>query len=582
MGRNTRRRNAARLILPVALAIALVIFYYLKNIGPDHRRSPEKENGPSQEQADRVSAILQNMSLEDKVGQVIIAYFSGTEFTARLAQELQEIPLGGVILYSVAGNIESPAQVAALTGKIQKTAAENGLLPLFIAIDQEGGSVARLTEGITVFPGNMALGAADSPELARAGAAVIGRELRTLGVNWNFAPVVDVNNNPDNPVIGIRSFGSDPEKVARLGAATVDPYLAAGVMPTAKHFPGHGDTAVDSHYGLPLIPYDLDRLQNLELKPFQAMIEAGVPAVMMAHILVPELTGDDRLPASLSAGAVRYLREEMGFEGLVVTDSMGMGAITENWGLGEAAVMAFKAGVDIILFGPWINVQPGDRQEIFQALMAAVEKGEITGERLDRAVKRILSAKMKYKISDDPLPRFADLPDLASAHNREVARHIARESITLVRDRGGLIPLSTREMIPLIWPAELESSLAPLMEECPILQPYLLSLEASSAESEGLYERLRSSPLVIAGTYNLREHPAWAVLINNLNEQGAVAVLSLASPYDLLAVPGTGTYLCAYSNSSDSLQALGQVLNGSLTPKGRLPVEIPGARQEVR
>ena len=564
------------MVLPVVLAIALAIFYYLKNIDPNYRRYFEKGNGPPREQADRVKAILQNMSLQEKVGQVIIAYFTGPEFTARLAQELQEVPLGGVILYSAAGNIEKPAQVAALTEKIQKTAMDNGCLPLFIAIDQEGGSVARLTEGVTVFPGNMALGAADSTELARAGAGVIGRELRILGINLNFAPVVDVNNNPDNPVIGIRSFGSTPEKVARLGAATVDPYLTAGVLPTAKHFPGHGDTAVDSHYGLPLIPHDLGRLKTLELKPFQAMMEAGVPAVMMAHILVPGLTGGDGLPASLSAGAVRYLREEMGFDGLVITDSMSMAAITENWGLGEASVMAFKAGVDIILFGPWINIRPDDRQEIFKALTAAVEREKLPGKGRS-AVGRILTAKLKYKILDDPFPRFADLTDLASAQNRETAWRIARESITLVRDRDDLIPLSPRGAIPLIWPAELEDSLAPLMEECPFLQPHLLSLGASPAESNGLYEWLRSSPLVMAGTSNLREHPAWAGLINGLAEQGAVAVLALASPYDLLAVPGIGTYLCTYSNSSESLQALGQVLNGSLVPKGRLPVELPGA-----
>ncbi|HHX86904.1 MAG TPA: glycoside hydrolase family 3 protein [Firmicutes bacterium] len=567
--KNKRGNKTLWLILLAAVLIALITIGYLKNKDFTHHEGPPKKPGSPDE-------LLQNMSLDEKVGQVIIAYFNGPEFTSRLAEELREFPLGGVILYSTSSNIESPAQVAALTEKIQKTAVDNGSLPLFIAIDQEGGSVARLTEGVTVFPGNMALGAAESEELARLSAAVTARELRILGINLNFAPVVDVNNNPDNPVIGVRSFGSHPEAVACLGTAVVDPYRQEGVLATTKHFPGHGDTDVDSHYGLPLIPYSLSRLKSLELLPFQAMIKAGVPAVMMAHILVPQLTGSDELPASLSPQAVRYLREEMGFDGLIVSDSMSMGAITGNWGLEEASVAAFQAGVDIILFGPWTGVQPGDRRKIFSALKQAVENGTITLERLDQSVKRILTAKMKYKIIDDPLPRRESLPDLASPQNLEVARRIARESVTLARDRASVIPLSPQEMVPLIWPAGMESSLAPLTKECPFLQPHLLPLQASSDEAGELFELLRTSPLVLAGTCNLRQYPAWAGLINALAGETEVALLALSSPYDLLAAPRVATYLCTYSDSSVSMQALGQVLNGTLTPKGRLPVELPG------
>ena len=336
-----------------------------------------------------MTEILQKMTLEEKVGQVITAYFSGPEFSSTPAEELQQLPLGGIIFFSSAGNIENPAQVAGLTEQIQQAAFDSGAVPLFIAVDQEGGSVARLTEGVTLFPGNMALGAAGSEELARQSAAVMARELRTLGINFNFTPVVDVNSNPANPVIGVRSFGSDPRLVGRLGRAMVEPYRQAGVIATAKHFPGHGDTEVDSHYGLPLIPYGLSRLKEVELLPFQAMIDAGVPAVMLAHILAPGLTGSEDLPASLSPEAVRYLHEKMGFDGLVVTDSLSMGAITEHWGLGEAAVMAFQAGADVILFGPWAGVEPGDRYKIFDALKGAVEEGTITLEQLNQSVARI-------------------------------------------------------------------------------------------------------------------------------------------------------------------------------------------------
>ena len=523
-----------------------------------------------------VEELLGKMTLEEKVGQVIVSYFNGPEFTPALAAEMREIHPGGIILFSHSGNIETPDQVAAMTAQIQQWALDSGFIPLFIAVDQEGGAVARLTEGVTVFPGNMALGATGSEELARLSAAVTARELRLLGINFNFAPVVDVNNNPADPGIGVRSFGSDPAQVARLGAAMVGPYREAGVLATAKHFPGHGDTTVDSHYGLPLIAHDRSRLERVELPPFQAMIDAGVPAVMMAHILMPELTGSSELPVSLSPQAVRFLREEMGFDGLIVSDSMSMGAISSRWGLEEASVMAFQAGVDIILFGPWTGVEPGDRKRIFTALKEAVQNGAITPERLDQSVRRILTAKMEYGIMEDPWPRRENLDALGTAEHREIARRIARESITLVRDRSALIPLPAQEGLPVIWPAEKEKSLAPLLETCPFLEPRLLPLGASAAEVEELVESMRGFSPVLVGTYELQRYPAWSGMVNKLTEVAEVAVLAMASPYDLLEVPHAAAYLAAYNDSSDSVQALGEILRGTLAPQGRLPVELPG------
>ena len=336
------------------LVLVLMIFILITAgcIRGRDNNSQDEDNGQG-EVKDLIDELMQEMTLEEKIGQLIIAYFNGPECGADLAEELRELHLGGVILFNTAGNIENPAQVAALTADLQNTALESGGIPLFIAADQEGGIVARFREGVTVFPGNMALGAAGSEDLARLNASVLARELRIMGINLNFAPVVDVNNNPDNPVIGVRSFGSDPAAVARLGAAMVDPYREAGVLATAKHFPGHGDTAVDSHYGLPYIDHDRARLSSVELPPFQAMVDAGVPAVMVAHILMPGLTGSAELPTSLSPQAISHLRDEMGFEGLIMSDSMSMGAITENWGLEEACVKAFQAGIDMIVFGPW-------------------------------------------------------------------------------------------------------------------------------------------------------------------------------------------------------------------------------------
>lgn len=558
-------------LLPVILLLVLIAAL----LTADYIRRGASGNGDPGRADPAVNEILRKMTLEEKVGQVIIAYFTGSEFAAAPATELRELPLGGVILFSGAGNIESPTQIVALTEQIRQAALDSGTVPLFIAIDQEGGAVARLTEGVTVFPGNMALGAAGSEELAGQSAAVIARELRLLGINFNFAPAVDVNNNPANPVIGVRSFGSNPREVARLGRAMVAPYRREQVIATAKHFPGHGDTDVDSHYGLPLIPHELSRLKELELLPFQAMIDAGVPAVMLAHILAPGLTGTAELPASLSPQAVRYLREEMGFAGLVVTDSISMGAITHRWSLEEASVSAFRAGADLILFGPWSGVEPGDRRRIFDALKEAVEEGVIPLQKLDRSVERILTAKLEYGLLDAPRPQEKNLADLARPESLALARRIARESITLVRDGASVIPLSSRTL-PLIWPAELESSLAPLTEKCPSLQPHLLPLTASAAEVKAFLEPLRFSSPIFVGTSNLQNYPAWAGGLNTLAEETALALIALSSPYDLLEVPAAATALCTYSTSAVSMEALGELLNGTITPRGRLPVELPG------
>ena len=569
-----KNHRAGPVIITLLALLLLIFFLAIFYLG--RYRDKYREPGNAK---DAVAGILQNMTLEEKVGQVITAYFTGPGFGSALAGQLRDLPLGGVILFSGAGNIESPSQVAGLVEQIQRAALDRGMPPLFIAIDQEGGAVARLTEGVTLFPGNMALGAAGSADLAGLSAAVTARELRILGINFNFAPVVDVNSNPANPVIGVRSFSSNPQDVARLGRAMVAPYRREGVIAAAKHFPGHGDTAIDSHYGLPLVPHDLSRLEELELIPFQAMVDAGVPAVMLAHILAPGLTGTDGLPASLSPQAVRYLREQMGFEGLVVTDSLSMGAISNNWGLEEASVKAFQAGADLILFGPWAGVEPGDCYRIFNALLEAVQAGAITPERLDQSVRRILRTKMDYGLMEDPLPHRENLSQLALPESLELARRIARESITLVRDSASVIPLSSRAKIPLIWPAELEGSLAPLLEDCPFLQPHLLSLQAPDTDISEVLDSLRGSPLVLAGTYNLGSYPAWAGLLNDLAAETELVLLALASPYDIMAVPSAGAYLCSYSSSSASMQALAGVLNGTLLPGGRLPVELPGLEQ---
>src|SRR5205085_724853 len=282
--------------------------------------------------------------------------------------------VGNVLLFS--RNVREAGRVLERAASLQAIAREGGQrYPLFIAIDQENGIVQRLGEAATIFPGNMALGAIGSDEIAYKVALATGRELQALGINMNLAPVVDVNNNPANPVIGVRSFGEDAQQVARLGAAMVKGYSAAGILSCLKHFPGHGDTAIDSHLALPTIPYPLERLEALELVPFRSGIEAGAESVMIAHVSFPALTRQDTLPATLSSAIVQgLLHEQFAFNGIILSDCMEMKAISETFGTERAAVMALQAGIDLVLVSHHYAQQRGSIEEIQEA----IQSGELS------------------------------------------------------------------------------------------------------------------------------------------------------------------------------------------------------------
>src|SRR6266849_754509 len=329
------------------------------------------------------------MTLEEQAGQVLMAGFWGSTPSQEIIDLIQHYHVGNIILFS--RNVRDARQVFELTRSLQQIAREAGQrYPLFIAIDQENGIVQRLGEATTIFPGNMALGAIGSEEIAYEVAQATGRELKALGINMNLAPVVDVNNNPANPVIGVRSFGEDPQQVARLGAAMVKGYRAAGVLSCLKHFPGHGDTEVDSHLALPTIPYTLERLEALELVPFRRGIEAGAESVMIAHISFPALTRQAISPATLSPAIVQgLLREKLGFNGVVLSDCMEMKAISDTFGTERAAVMALQAGIDLVLVSHNYTRQRGS----FEAIRAAVQASELSPQVIQQAAERVVGLK---------------------------------------------------------------------------------------------------------------------------------------------------------------------------------------------
>jgi beta-N-acetylhexosaminidase len=526
----------------------------------------------------RIDEILAAMSVEEKVGQLFMVYFRGPTLSAELRQMIEDYHIGGVVLFAIAGNIESPRQVAGMINDAQSLATTSGAqVPLFVSIDQEGGSVVRLTEGFTVFPSQMAVGATGSTDLAALMAEVTAQEIKALGINMNLAPVLDVNNNPDNPVIGLRSFGSSPDLVSALGTAMIERYRQMGVIPTAKHFPGHGDTAVDSHYGLPLVPHDRTHLDQIEFPPFRAAIAAGVPAIMTAHVLFPAIDPNAGSPATLSSRVLQgLLREEMGFDGLIVTDSLSMGALANLVGTTEAAQLAFRAGADLLAYGADIGHSPDESLAAYTRLLGLVQSGEISGERLDASVRRILRVKDAYGLLDwQPVDVDAVAVQTGTDDHRAVAQEIAEQSITLVRDEGDLVPLRDGEQVLVAWPSEI-GDLGERLAFCRkdlILRP--ISLNPNATEIEQILADAPIAAKIVIGTINARRFPAQVQLINALADRPLI-VAALGDPYDLLAFPAVGSYLATYGTQPVSLAALARILCGEIDPQGALPVEIPG------
>lgn len=332
------------------------------------------------------------MSLDEKIGQMMIVGFDGYAINDYVRTLIRNYHVGGFIIYGY--NVENANQLLALNNWLKNTNTANKI-PLFISVDEEGGRVSRMPAEIRRIPTNKAIGKIGSGELSYRIGNVIAGELKAFGFNMDFAPVLDINSNPNNPVIGDRSFGSNAQIVSRLGVQTMKGIQAGGVIPVVKHFPGHGDTSVDSHVGLPSVSHDLQRLESFELIPFEDAIRNGADAVMVAHILLYRI--DPQNPASLSRIIITdILRNQLNFNGVVITDDMTMGAIVQNYDIGNAAVKSINAGSDIILVSRGYD----NEVKVFNALKRGVENGTISQQRIDESVYRILKLKQKYNLKD--------------------------------------------------------------------------------------------------------------------------------------------------------------------------------------
>ncbi len=523
------------------------------------------------------------LSLESAIGQKLLLAFSGKQgVTADLLEALRRYQPAGVTLFR-SMNVDTPAQVRSLCLDLQRAAQAAGLPPLLIAADQEGGQLMAIGEGVAQLPGNMALGATGDVLLARRAGEVLGHELAAMGINVDYAPCCDVNVNPRNPVIGIRSFGEDPQKVAVYCAAMIAGIQSAGVVATAKHFPGLGDTAKDAHWGTPVVPHGLERLRRVELPPFKAAINAGVQMVMTAHIALPAVDGSVETPATLSPKVLGgLLRQQLGFQGVIVTDAMDMHAIQQGNALGEQAVRAVQAGVDLLLLGG--NAE--DQRRVYEGLLQAVQDGRLQENALRRSAGRVLALK-------DWIQKAGPQPELsvvACAEHRAVADEIARRSLTLVRDQDNLLPLrlhaGQRLAVVLphpvdLTPADTSSYVVPTLSQAlrryhPRVEEFLVSHAPGQQEIAGLLAQLAGFDYIVAGTLNAFSQPQQAEMVKAiLATDIPTVVAALRLPYDLAAFPQAPTFLATYSLLEPSMRALAAALFGQAGFPGHLPVSIP-------
>ncbi|WP_409342291.1 beta-N-acetylhexosaminidase [Paenibacillus sp. MBLB4367] len=369
------------------------------NAGTPGTSAPSPSATPTAK-PDPLKLKMQQMSLDEKIGQLVIVGLEGKEADNQTLDMIFKHKVGGFILFK--DNIASADQTSKLLNTLKAAnASANAAAPLWLSVDQEGGRVNRLPAAFAAIPTNRAIGQIGKTELSAEIGARLAEEVSGLGFNMNYAPVLDVDSNPKNPVIGDRSFGPSADLVSRLGIATMQGIRSGGVVPVVKHFPGHGDTSVDSHRALPVVNKSKEELKKLELVPFARAIQDKAEAVMVAHILLPKL--DESYPASLSKGVITdLLRGELGYDGVVITDDMTMGAVLQNYAIGEAAVRAVQAGADIVL----VAHDNEKETEVLRTLKKNVEDGKLSMSRVDESVYRILKLKQAYKLADKPAERL--------------------------------------------------------------------------------------------------------------------------------------------------------------------------------
>ncbi len=529
-----------------------------------------------------VEETLAAMTLRQRVGQLVVPWISGApaaadprEF-ARMLREVEREEVGGLIV-----SRGRPRELAAKLDAAQQRAR----VPLLVVSDLETGPGMRLSPGGTDFPPAMAFGAAGDEGLAREAGRVTAAEARAVGIHLTLGPVLDVNSNPDNPIINVRSFGEDPERVARLATAWMLGAREGGLLSAGKHFPGHGDTEVDSHIGLAAIGGDSARLERVELVPFRRAVGNGIDGLLVGHIAVIGLEGAAAPPASLSERIVGgLLRGRLGFQGLVFTDALNMGAVTRRHPTAEAAVLALRAGADVLL-------QPPGTADVIDRVVEAVETGRLPAERIERSARRMLAAKAaaglhrRASVAPDSIPARVGVPE-----HETVAGRVAQASITLAKDPRGLVPLSSSadRIIHVIYTRSGEGSAGEALHAA--LAAAGLRIERARVGRRTparAYAALRDRALVadlVLVTVAVAPHQYRELevpdelsgFVEALSAAGRpVVTVSLGTPYLLDAFPSVPAFLLAWSDADVSQRAAARALLGEAPIRGRLPVSVP-------
>lgn len=534
-----------------------------------------------------VHATMSRMSLRQKVGQLFTTYVHGTdpnaadpanveEFgVATPAEVVSKYHLGGVIYFENdhVQNIDDPKQVARLSNGLQRSAVASGAhIPLNISTDQEEGIVTRIKAPATRFPGSMALGAGRSTEDAKQAAEITGAEMRAMGINVNNAPDADVNSNPKNPVIGVRSFGSDPDLVSDFVTAQVSGYQDH-VSATAKHFPGHGDAATDSHTGLPVIEHTKEQWEKLDAPPFRAAIAAGIDQIMTAHLSFPKIDPSGE-PATLSPTIMTgLLRDELGYDGVVITDSLQMQGVRTLHPDAQLPVLALQAGADVMLM-------PAKLGLAIDSVCDAVHDGTLTEDRIDTSVERVLRQKFRNGVVWHPFVNRHTVSDtVGTKEHLAAARRITDRTITAVRNDDGVLPLAGTPENVLVsgWG---QSTTATLADDIGARGSHTSAVPTGASPTDEQIDRAvtaaKDADLAVVLTHGLSGDKQQRALLERLTATGTpVVAVGVGTPYGVGYVPDAATWLETYSYTAVSMRSLTKVLFGDTSPQGKLPVDVP-------
>ena len=537
-----------------------------------------------------VDSTLATLSVREQVGQMVWRWVlgdyasTGDSSLAGALNEIRELGIGGVTM-----SLGSPIEVASKINTMQRASR----VPLIASSDLEPG-LGRLEGGVfshyltmaggaTVFPQAMAIGATGREQDAYEVGRIIGAEARAIGIQVSFAPTVDVNNNPSNPVIAVRSFGEDPQRVAQFSAAYVRGSLAAGIVPTIKHFPGHGDTDVDSHVGLPIVGSNAAQLDTVELVPFRAAIAAGAPMVMTAHLALPAVL-DSSTPATLAPEIMtNLLRNRLGFRGVTVTDALTMEGVGKGYTQEESAVLAVKAGVDVLLM-------PRDARRTVNAVVAAVERGEIAASTIQQSARRILELKARTGVAFAPITDLERLRTIVGRpEHREIANDIAGRAITLVKDSANLAPFNSGRVVVVQYMPETELKAGRRFQ--PEMQAAIrgtrvikITPRSGAAELDSIAAFVRGADRVVLAAYVRRVEGEGrnaipghiASWMNRIAATERVVFVAFGNPYLIRQVPAVGTYVVTYGVGDALERAAARAITGRAPITGKSPVSLPG------